>query len=440
MRRSKARGISQKEAYDKGVVLPNEYFWIDGPNGRHLYLVLPVLGITLEAWYEWNQMSHGAIKSICRQLARSMQFLHGQGICHGDFRPSNILMKVKDPNHFSKDQIIDMFGGQYADAVQTYSGEDPGPCAPEYVVVPGDWDKFRVVGLVTEDIAIVDFGEAYDPSDPPSFMGIPTGFAAPEVVFKGKPSFGTDIWALICTFLSLEFIPFFGGNVWQVTSDLELHIGPLPEKYRPTFQQKWYQYQLSKYKHIRIKDPSEPPPEKVPLPEPSSPLEPITWTSEAIANKTKKEAERTGFSDIFAADIGREWTRSSRPLDGGFSHKTYALPRQDVLQLADLARKAFKYDIEERITISEILDHPWLYQSKLAGVNVSPAPLRRLFASCWQRSTQAHRSYIASAWTFVSYLLQVVFWLKLLELFFWCLLWCWCKATKSCLNPEDRSF
>lgn len=66
--------------------------------------------------------------------------------------------------------------------------------------------------------------------DPPDFLGIPVGFAAPEVVFDGKYGFGTDVWALACTILDMEDVHLFDGRIWDVASELELQIGPFQKK------------------------------------------------------------------------------------------------------------------------------------------------------------------------------------------------------------------
>lgn len=423
MRRFRERGIGPQDAAAAGIVLPSEHFWIDGPNGRHLCLVLPVLGVTLSDWYDWNQTSHAAIKSICRQLAKGMLFLHRQGICHGDFRPSNILMKVKGLNHLDKDQIIDLFGGQNADAVETYSGEDPGPSAPEYVVVPGSWDTLREKGLVTDDIAIVDFGEAYDPSSPPDFLGIPEGFAAPEVVFGGKPGFGTDIWALICTFLSLEGVQFFDGTTWDIASELELHLGPLPEAYRAPFQQKWYEYQLARYRNAV--SPTGSPPKKISLPKSGQPLEPVTRSAKELVEERKTQSENTGYPDPFTAYIGRERVRYHRPLDGPFERNDYALPKDEALRLADLARKVFRYDISERITIPEILDHPWLNPGAGFRGRTILAPFQDFVTSIWVWCVYICFPTTVRFGVFLVSLLNVVFRLMGLYVCWRFLAWCW---------------
>lgn len=93
MKHFRERGIDRREAAAHHVIVPDEHFWIDGPNGRHLALITPLLGPSLSYWLEYEHRTFEAMTSFCRQMARGLQFLHDNGICHGDFRPANILLK-----------------------------------------------------------------------------------------------------------------------------------------------------------------------------------------------------------------------------------------------------------------------------------------------------------------------------------------------------------
>lgn len=59
-------------------------FWIDGPNGHHLALVLPLYGPSIA------QMSRSRVKvessvlqKISLQATEALAYLHSEGICHG---------------------------------------------------------------------------------------------------------------------------------------------------------------------------------------------------------------------------------------------------------------------------------------------------------------------------------------------------------------------
>ena len=60
-------------------------FWIDGPNGRHLCLVFPVLGPNLAKLSKgiYSRMKPGFAKEVSLQAAQALAHLHSNGLCHG---------------------------------------------------------------------------------------------------------------------------------------------------------------------------------------------------------------------------------------------------------------------------------------------------------------------------------------------------------------------
>ncbi|OTA67068.1 kinase-like protein, partial [Hypoxylon sp. EC38] len=136
------------------ITVPLEQFWLEGPNGRHLCLVMPILGMDISNWRLTLRNVHEQMvtdtKRICRQAIEALRFLHEQGICHGDFKPGNILMKIKGIDDLSKEQLIEIMGEPELIEVETVSG-------------------------------------------------VPTLYAAPEVMFRTTaPGTYSDIWSLAC--------------------------------------------------------------------------------------------------------------------------------------------------------------------------------------------------------------------------------------------------
>ena len=59
-------------------------FFITGPNGRHLCQVLPLTGPSLLALSTAPYRLHpAACKSLARQAAQALGYLHDRGLCHG---------------------------------------------------------------------------------------------------------------------------------------------------------------------------------------------------------------------------------------------------------------------------------------------------------------------------------------------------------------------
>ena len=65
------------------IVIPENHFWIDGPNGSHLCLVLPVMGPDVSSIF-FRPVDIGKLsRSIAFQAVQGIAFLHSNGICHG---------------------------------------------------------------------------------------------------------------------------------------------------------------------------------------------------------------------------------------------------------------------------------------------------------------------------------------------------------------------
>jgi len=60
-------------------------FWVDGPNGRHLCLVFPVLGPNLAKLSNgiYSRIKPGFAKEVSLQAAQALAHLHSNGLCHG---------------------------------------------------------------------------------------------------------------------------------------------------------------------------------------------------------------------------------------------------------------------------------------------------------------------------------------------------------------------
>ncbi|KAI1774311.1 kinase-like domain-containing protein [Hypoxylon cercidicola] len=188
---------TSKELEENHITVPSEQFWIEGPNGHHLCLVMPVLGWTVSDWRmaqkDFLEETNIHAKEACRQIVKAMNFLHSHGICHGDFRPDNILMQIEGVDEFYKDQILELMGEPECVDVHIESGKSSVPRAPEYCVKRAD--EYWCKKLTTTSITIVDFGESFFATEPPRSIGIPNQYAPPEIMFNGieVPGFHSDI-------------------------------------------------------------------------------------------------------------------------------------------------------------------------------------------------------------------------------------------------------
>ncbi|KAI1770189.1 kinase-like domain-containing protein [Hypoxylon cercidicola] len=346
------------------TAFPESHFWIEGPNGRHLALVLPVLGPAISKARDLVT-DDGTLRKICRRMAEALDYFHSKGICHGDFRPSNILHRMHSIDSLTKHQIWRLLGSpfssEYYCPVTSKDGGNPGPNAPRYAVRTADMRRLQD-WIIVDDIAVVDFGVAFETFDPPQMStGIPPSYSAPELLFGGRPSPSSDVWALACSILCLYTGQPLGRSPHDAINEMELFFGPLPEHYRQAYARL--------YKGNDAEDGSDDEGSDDDTPMfyseytwPAMPIDAeaakdyLLWEEKDIQEKMKTTQEEDGYTDIFNAAIGE-----TQEL-GGFGvskARKYHMPRHEVLQLTDLLRPMFSYEPEERPDTKTILEHPW---------------------------------------------------------------------------------
>lgn len=394
-----------EELEEHHITVPLEEFWIEGPNGRHLCLVMPVHGSTVASWRmsmrDWQEGADTTSKNVCSQIIKAVGLLHREGICHGDLRPDNILMKLEGIDGLNKEQVLNLMGEHDLYEIGTVSGNPPGPRAPEYCVVRAESDWCETMS--TKSITIVDFGESFFIDNPPKTTGIPNLYAAPEIMFEdsGIPGLYSDIWSLACTLFEVRtneplLYSYIGGSSLPI-AELELYVGLLPPVYGAAYSKMLGEY-LRKYRRA-----------------PSAPAVDHEAESNANLNSTEdgdkfadqddddqhknidkdnslyenkdeddedkheSESEKklrhrreeftegSGYSDVLEARLGEERQVIRKfqdpkylPPDDGSEYIKWQYSRKEVVELADLLRKMLKYDPSERISMDTVISHPWV--------------------------------------------------------------------------------
>jgi len=81
-------GIDREELYANHVFPVEEYFWIEGPNGRHLCFIIQVLGPAISYTLEGIDLdTPDTLADLCLQAANGLKYLHDRKICHGSKMP-----------------------------------------------------------------------------------------------------------------------------------------------------------------------------------------------------------------------------------------------------------------------------------------------------------------------------------------------------------------
>lgn len=372
------------------VALATDHFWMDGPNGSHLCIVMPLLGPNLDNAAQRYLYEEAPLMRTCFQLVQAMSFLHSKGVCHGDFRPHNACFTLENIDELDEVDIIRAFGRPnlicladddeiesggdsvvgaiaFSDGEASKNGSSDGgdaadrdgklqAHAPRYLVGTSYIDPYSP--YVSNDIAVIDFGESFLVSEPPEDTGIPPHYGAPETFIDkcGDLGFGSDLWALGCTICQVRVgsEPFFDvGDIWYLMKYWENLNGPLPEPYRTSLA------------------------EDVEIPE--DPEQYVSTDLEEIEELKQEHLRRTGVTgslhNILLVERRfqiplREGEEPSPPPPPTSStrgrmhvepgHKIVALEmsRREASQLMDLFKRIFAWKPSERIPADEILNLP----------------------------------------------------------------------------------
>jgi len=278
-----------RENFEFYTALPSQVFRIEGPNGSHLCSVMPVLGPNIRNFIKHlNRSRPDTAKELCGQMTEALGTFHDLGVCHGDFRPENMVLRLKENAiaDLSEAQMIALLGEPELVPIDVLEdlefdeacGHDPqlrdeGEARegfkvwqtrqryhrPEYLVRSAGFDfaKQGHSDLIDQHLVIIDFGISYPSDSPPDFCGIPPVWGAPECLMPGSypPGPASDVWSLGTSILStmtglgLFRDPVEDGTPEGMMRQLELLFGPLPEEY----VYPWRDY-LQHYSHAHGRD------------------------------------------------------------------------------------------------------------------------------------------------------------------------------------------
>ncbi|RAL03960.1 kinase-like protein [Aspergillus ibericus CBS 121593] len=219
---------------------------VSGPNGNHRCLVLDAARVNINEAKEaaYHRLLHlPAARAIVAQLVLGVQFLHSQGIVHGDLRLGNILLRLPPSlQHMTAQQLYDKTGEPAKEPVIHCDGAPLDHGVPSELVVPL-WLGLGSdeITLTDSPILLADFGESFDPSVTKTFScHTPHLLAPPEAFFAGPEtddnlSFPADIWTLACTIWDIlgSAPPFevFIPSLDSVTREHVETFGRLPDRW-----------------------------------------------------------------------------------------------------------------------------------------------------------------------------------------------------------------
>ncbi|OIW26337.1 kinase-like protein [Coniochaeta ligniaria NRRL 30616] len=363
--------VEDAELAANHVCLPDEYFILEGPNGTHFALVLPILGGDISrAWFDYGYKPE-VLREICAQMVIAMNYIHSKGICHGDFRPANILYTLDGIENASEDEINAMF--PECEEVEVgpipATGEEPGPHLPKFIYSSTSLRRQTEHEKDNVNIVVCDFGESYLVDKSPGCLGIPVKYAAPEVLLNPGLGFGcaTDIWALATSIFEVRHRGLLVNHISEsmATSCLEEMLGPLPEPFRSA----WFSKGLhSSWNTGDTRDPSE-----IPLSEfVAWPGEHRGYSLESLVRKSTRLLSRLTPGEDLSKRPGQEDAG-----DGYCKWLEYQIPEDEADQLIDLLSGIIKYSPAERLSLKEVMAHPW-FSGRFASSEIEDVDMDRV--------------------------------------------------------------
>ncbi|KAL4782884.1 kinase-like domain-containing protein [Aspergillus varians] len=312
-------------------LLPLDDFEIEGLNGTHQCFVYPVAGPPVGDVSTVVEDPHGYLRNLSRQAAEAMAALHRHGICHGDFRPRNILLRLEGLNGKSIDEVLEYVGGPVAANIIIHEGANPMAYVPRYIVYPIQFSREVTAELATGKICVIDFGESFDKSNPPPHgVGIPLHYAPPELALERKCGIPSEIYALATTMFEIRFgeklFEIFGNTVQEYIYLMVEERGQLPEPWWSEWKQKWKEI-------YEIMDPE--------------------------ADEFEEERDRPEAEERSCAIRMRVSERVSHRIytPKGIWHEALTTEERDLFE--DLLYQMTGHGPETRLSVEEALRHPW---------------------------------------------------------------------------------
>ncbi|KAI9673401.1 MAG: hypothetical protein M1817_002863 [Caeruleum heppii] len=210
-------GIGKSEEGTSYLPVLLDDFYIQGPNGSHLCLVLPVMGPSLRMLKDVEAIRPSTeydasiesedypvpismSRSISKQILLALDCLHRHGIVHGDLYCGNILISP-DPNRLSSTKIDLRTRGV---PVTVYGAAGPKiDGTPPRVILAAEYVAELCVLDGATTVRVFDLGAAFFLSQQPEFPSTCLPNRAPEVILGSAWDVSVDLWGFGCVLYEL---------------------------------------------------------------------------------------------------------------------------------------------------------------------------------------------------------------------------------------------
>ncbi|KAF8342403.1 kinase-like domain-containing protein [Amanita rubescens] len=320
-----------------------DHFTVEGPNGKHTCIVTQFVGASvLSMRSRGSRRLRGDLaRKVAKQTAKVVELMHTAGLVHGDLTSSNILFQVSPrARRWTDEEVYSTLGQPGTEEVETLDNSPPGPHAPRELVQPIDNHN---ISFLEENIVVTDFGQSYDITAPPKDYHPCTAlhYFSPEASLDNIVTPASDIWGLACTIFEIRagfslFTSFLVSKS-TVLQDIVSTLGKLPEPWWSKFEER----------HVWFEENGEP---KVQVN--GKPTFPARKTSIRELLQTVGDDEKVG--------IERDEPMMEPP--------GTRLEEEELELLSNLLEKMLRYQPEKRITIKEVVRHPWFEYTPRAGM------------------------------------------------------------------------
>jgi serine/threonine protein kinase len=281
-----------------------------------------------------------------------------------------------DIDRYTEEDLTKLFGAPETAPLETESGEEAGPEAPRYIVKPLDFIAWGE-NIVSWNVQLLDFDQSFPISSPPEdLLGTPVEFLAPEVAVGSRASPASDVWALGCSIFRLRSGkgPFASIEAWtprDITKFIACTLGDIPDSWQPV---------LFDAQGRPTRDPEEGTPLTLLTDRRSlrdlvygiydRPENGVIETGKIRSDhQAWDENDNIPYPPCFADMV---WKPKATKIDNVYLHGyddgtdelLEAMPKileTEAALLYDLLSKVFVYDPAERITVEEMLKHPWFH-------------------------------------------------------------------------------
>ena len=316
-------------------------FWIVGPNGLHLALVLQVRGPSISRSNYWKIRLHSCLaRTLALQVTQGLEYLHSVGICHGDINSSHVLFQLADFDSWSEDELEVQLGKPRMFHIER------GPGRPRYLVDSASFFDAEP-RLLTKSITIVDHGESFFVNSPPHELSTTNHFTAPEVSFGWDASFHSDIWELGCVIFEMRA----GHHLFaEAVGGITEMLGSLPPSWNHVrFNEEGYLEQYGS--HV----PNSTEMMQYPL------HEQVNWIEDkqiSPPDVNGLEGPQARTESIYLIErSSTEWLARAA-INNDMA--PFQISGNESTRLTDLLCKILTHKPEDRISLGDLTTHPWL--------------------------------------------------------------------------------